>query len=432
MNTPIITNTNTPSTFGSDVSGKDDARSIQQDINLLNDDETPEVKKEEKHETPPKEKDDETPEETDNDEELEVEDEDSDESEESDDELEPEETEESRLRPSIKTMMKDFPELDKILKKYPQLRDAYYREGKLSAFFPTVEDAEEAATKAESLDTFSQFLMDGSSKELLEAVGQNPESLKNFVTNFLPTLSEYNSDLFYEVSVPIVDTAIRNLYKRGQKLGNDNPKEANNMMAAAKIMAHFLHGEYEIPEAKPVSKDTQLDSERKKFNEEKLSREKEIYEEFSTKVDDRSNKLMTKYVMEGLDPQNSLSDFTKSKIVEDVIEKIGRELQNDRAHMKLMDKYWKNARNERFSNQSAERILTAYLSRAKRLIPEIRAKVKAEATGVRKASGPTNGKRKTEVTGGSRSPQRSSNPNIPAKPDRKFWKENSDRAILDS
>src|SRR6266850_961546 len=82
-------------------------------------------------------------------------------------ENEEEELPETKLRPSIKSITKEFPEAEKIFKKYPQLRDAYYREGKFSQLYATIEDAEEASVKAESLDAINADLMDGNTKDIL-------------------------------------------------------------------------------------------------------------------------------------------------------------------------------------------------------------------------------------------------------------------------
>lgn len=337
-----------------------------------------------------------------------------------------EELPETKLRPSIKTMVKDFPELDKIFKKYPQIRDAYFREGKFSQMFPTLDDAQEANDKAESLDIFNEHLINGSSKELLEAIGKdNPDSLKKLATNFLPTLAKISDDLFYETTIPVVNTVIRNLYFSGEK------SKDNNMMSAAKILAHYLHGSYEIPSADAKKADPEIEAERKKLNEEKETAEKEKYNEFNNTLNDRTKRLLTKVISDGLDPGDTLSEFTKSKIVDEVIERVGTELSSDRQHMTNITKLWKSARNERFNNKSADRILTAFLSRAKQLIPEIRSKVKNEALGKSRSNG--NGISKTTNrdtnTGTRRSTSNSRTPDI-KNVNKDFWRKNSDKDIL--
>ena len=344
-----------------------------------------------------------------------------------DEEIEEEELPESKLRPSIKTITKEFPEAEKIFKKYPQLRDAYFREGKFSQIFPSIEDAEESAQKAESLDTFNDLLMGGSSKELLQAIGQDsPEALKKLATNFLPTLASLSDDLFYEATIPVVNTAIRNLYIAGQK------NKDNNVMAAAKIMAHFLHGTYDIPSPTERTKDPELDKERQKLQEERKSIDTERYTEFDTSVNDRTRRLMTKTISDGLDPTNSLSDFTKSKIIEEVIDRVGEELAKDHQHMTSISKLWKMAQGERFSSKSADRIITAFLSRAKPLISEVRSKVKNEALGTSsRKNGDSRRSTTRDTSTGSRTSERSSGiPTDPKKVDKGFWRKHSDADIL--
>lgn len=338
---------------------------------------------------------------------------------------EKEELPETKLRPSIKTMVSEFPELEKAFKKYPQLRDAYFREGKFSQVYSSLEDAVEASEKASALDEITDLIYSGSSEELLEGIGKDtPEGLKKFVSNFLPTLSKMNNDLFYEATIPVVNNVIRNLYASGAK------NKDNNLMSAAKIMANFLHGSYDIPESE-TKVDPGIAAERKKLDDEKSKLETEKYNEFDDSLNDRSRKLMTKVITEGLDPNNSLSDFTRSKIIDEVIERVGKELSSDKQHMTNITKLWKLARTERFSNKSADRILTAFLSRAKQLIPEIRSKVKNEAIGKnRTASTSSRSTTRENTTGTSRTNGNSKMPTDPKKVDKSFWRKNSDADIL--
>jgi len=316
------------------------------------------------------------------------------------DEEEPKEDKEdiegTRLRPSIKQIIAKMPEAEKVFKAFPQLRDAYYREAKFSAIYSTIDDAQDAAEKAEALDIFDENIRKGSSKELLEAIGKDDKKvLKNFAISLLPTLREVDEDLFYEATVPVFNTVIRNLFRAGEKAGG---KDGQNMMAAAKIMANHLHGSYDIPEAEKKV-DPELEEERKKFNEEKQKEQEEKFNNFEVSVNERTRKFMEKEISKGLD--DSLSEFIRNGIVTEVINRVGKELSNDKQHMTGISRLWKAALNERLSGKSADRIIAAFLSRAKQLIPEIRSKVKAEAIGSRnkKADGQSRTSRREVRTG---------------------------------
>lgn len=351
------------------------------DMDLLNDDKTPESKEK----TEPKEK-------TDKQETAKTGDETPDESEEDEDlDEEPEEVEDipnTRLRPSIKTMLEKVPEAAKVFKEFPQLRDAYFREAKFSALFPTIEDAEEASEKASALEGFTEAVVTGEVETLLDTIKKDfePEVFKKFATNFLPALSKLDNNTFYEVSIPIVDRVVRNLFATGNK------NKDQNQMAAAKILNHYLHDSYDI-EAERKTSDPEIEKERKKLQDERLNDMRARYESFDNDVQSRTARILEKYISDGLDPENSLSDFVKNKIVEDTIAKVGKELELDRQHTASMLKLWKAAESGRFSREHADRIITAFLSRAKQLIPEIRTKVKKEALGVKSRS--DNGRGKT-------------------------------------
>jgi hypothetical protein len=335
-----------------------------------------------------------------------------------------EELPDTKLRPSIKTMMEKTPELKGIFDKHPQLRDAYFREGKYSQIYPTIELAKEAFDKAEALDSFNDYIMAGSSGELLDAISKDsPDALKKFVVDFLPTLGKFNGDLFYEATIPVINTVIRNLHKAGEKSKNQN------QMAAAKILSHFLHQSYDIPEEE-TKVNPEIENERKRLEEEKQEHRSTVAKEFESSVYNRGKTLLSKVIEDGLDPTNSMSKFIRSKIVEDVIERVGEELEKDHQHMSLQSRLWKNATAQRFSKEAADRILTAYLSRAKQLVPEIRKKVKAEALGERKKD--TASRRTTTgetVSTGTRSRESSGKISDPKSIN---WRKQSDLDILNS
>lgn len=384
-----------------------DAKDLGTDLDILGVDDDP-ISEEVEPETPKGKEDEEVLE---DEEEPEIE-----------DEVEVEE-EESRLRPSMKSMIAKHPELTKILKDFPQLRDAYFREGKLSQFFPSVEDAEIAATKAESLDTFDSLLKSGSTKEIFEAIhSDDPKALDRIAKNILPTLQSINQTLFYDAVTPVIDTLIRNLNAAGIK------EKDNNKSAAAKILAHFIHGDYEIPEAQ-TKKDPELESERKALEDEKKKLASETNSRFENNLENRTGKLLTKLISDGLDPNNSLSEFVKSGIVREVIQRVGSELEKNPQHQAQLKKLYRLAQSERYSDKSAERIISAYLSRAKLLIPAVRSKVKNEALGTRTKA--KDGIAKTTGRETSTSQSKVNRSSLPAKPDKKFWREHpSDMDIL--
>lgn len=332
----------------------------------------------------------------------------------------------SRQRPSIKEMIKEVPEAEKLFKKFPQLRDAYYTEGKFRVLFPTVEDAEVASAKAESLDTINELVMGGSSREVLESIRkESPESFKKFAANFLPTLSAIDDGVFTEIAMPVVNTVIRNLARMGEK------NKDNNMISAAKIMAHYLHGSYEIPEGEAKrNADPELEKERKKLQDERNELNTTKYREFEGSVHTRTSKQLNKLITEGLDTTNTLSDFTKSKIIEEVIDRVGSEIQNDAQFQNQLNKLWKTAQQSGFKGDAADRIIIAYLSRAKRLIPNIRAKVKTEALGgSKRRSTNSSDTTRRESNSGRSSERRVQTDTDPKKVN---WKKQSDMDILNS
>lgn len=200
------------------------------------------------------------------------------------------------------------------------------------------------------------------------------------------------------------------------------------MMSAAKIMNFYMHDEYEIKENRKTS-DPEIEKERKKLQDERNQLQSEAGQTFENNVNSRVERSFSKLVMDGLDPENQLSDFTKSKITEDVIHRIGVELSRDRQHMQKMTKLWDAARKGRFSSEIADRIYTAFLSRAKQLIPEVRSKVKKEATGIKVKSNNGTG-RTTKRDSSAGGAPRSSTGKSSVDPKSVNWRKTSDMDLL--
>ena len=126
-------------------------------------------------------------------------------------ELEPEKEEiEPELVPvTAKKIQEKYPDF---FKTFPDLRESFFVGKAFREVFPTVEDAKDAAQKAENFDFFDSLLTKGDTSGFLGALEEaDPKMLKNFSTSFLPALYTKSKDTYFDVTTPLYKSLIRSI-----------------------------------------------------------------------------------------------------------------------------------------------------------------------------------------------------------------------------
>lgn len=337
--------------------------SIQEDIALLSDgEETP--SKDEKVEAK-----------------VEPEKEEKSEQEEPEQEEEPEKELAPHERPTLDQIKKAYPD---IFKKFPSLRDAFYRERQFSEVFHTPQEARESAELAQEYEDLRDDVINGDGERLLPALKES-DSLPKFAKSFLSNLYKTDKDLHYQVILPVLEDAVRLVFQRGIKSGKEN------LQNAARVMAIELFDEMDVAEGKKTfvepleKKDSKLDSERQNY-------ENQRYNDFKIDVHEQIHKSLISEIDKGLKVEG-LTDFMKKSIRQEIIDSVVNTVRADKAHMKYVDRLWLDAKKGGYRGESKARIIDASLARAKGLIPSLRRSLITEALG----SSPAEGKRKQEV-----------------------------------
>jgi len=348
--------------------------SVSEDVKLLEAEETPE-KKEEKKEPVKVEEPEKEEEPVKEEEEKEEEVEKPEKGEEKEEEPEKFEEVESPRTPIIKQLAKEHPE---ILKKYPEIRDMYYREAKFTELFPTVEDAEEAKDKVEDYDELEGLVSSGSPEglsEFLTIIKENDSEVYNkFTKNLLPALYKQDSEAFIRVTNPIFQNLVQAAYKEGKN--NDNENLAN----AALVVSKFLFGDSEVatgkrsavPKEEAPKKDESFEKEKKEFYTQK-------YQAFFQEADGKASAKLEESIKDGLDPNNEFNEFTLGKLVDSIIDEVDKQVRADNSYMARINSLWRQAYKAGFSREWTDKIVSAYLSRANTLVPAIRSKLRAKA-----------------------------------------------------
>ena len=292
----------------------------------------------------------------------------------SDEEPEPETVEVKEVahpfdRPSIKQVQEKFPDL---FKKFPQLRDSYFREAEYSKIFPTIEDAKDAARDFEVLHDVQEAASQGRVDELFKFLDEH-KSLDRVASQLFPALVRTKGETFWLAANPLIEDVARSMFKKGEKEKNEN------LQNAARHLADYFFGDLAVAEGtKSFVKQPDPKIEAESKAEEKYDLER--YNTFRNSVRGDVATRMNTLITDG-DKLSSLSPFLQGVVVDKIIEQVGKTLEADSDHMKYMDSLWDRAKRNGRKDEDKGRIISAYLARAKSLIPSLRSKFLSEING---------------------------------------------------
>jgi hypothetical protein len=163
------------------------------------------------------------------------------------------------------------------------------------------------------------------------------------------------------------------MHNKGVKDSNENLKNA------ALVLSDYFFGDLAVAEGTKtfVQKEDPIKAAESKAAE-KYDNERYII--FRAGVSNGIRDQVSNLISEG-DKLNSLSPFIRSVIIDKVIDQVGATLAKDQSHLRYMDSLWDRAKKNGRTDEDKTKLISAFLSRAKSLIPSIRSKLIAEATG---------------------------------------------------
>ena len=289
-------------------------------------------------------------------------------------------------RPTISEIKAEFPD---IFKKFPSLKEAFFREVEFTKIFPTIEDAKEAIQENEAFTTLSDSALAGDPAPLLKSLEEtDKKAFETFSMSFLPELVKKNSDLYSQVVTPLFQNLIRSVYAEK----DDNSKNA------ALVIAEWIFGsdgEAVAKGLKSVAKNVQLSEEQKKLKTDKDQRLTGAFIESSRKVELATDKALEALILRSasFDPDKVFAPALRRMGTQEVIKKIKEQLKADKGHMTVMASRWKRARSNGYTSDDESKISATYLARAKSLIPGIASKVAEAMLGTKKRAAEKQGER---------------------------------------
>ena len=86
--------------------------------------------------------------------------------------------------------------------------------------------------------------------------------------------------------------------------------------------------------------------------------------------------MLEKIVKEGFKDDKGMTDFVKDAITDKIIDKVGSTIAKDQFFQRQLASLWKKAQREGFNSEAKSRIISAYLARAKKIVPSVRSEVR--------------------------------------------------------
>lgn len=271
-----------------------------------------------------------------------------------------------------KEILSKYPNL---FKEFPYLERAYYREQAFTEILPTIEDAKTAVEKAQTLDNFETDLMGGNTETVLKAVKENnPESFYKLVDDYLPTLARVDEKAYYHVLSNLTKHTITSMVMEARKSNNEA------LQSAAAILNQFVFGSTDFKPPTNLSKTTPED---KKTDEKVSEREQAFvrrqFEGAHGDLNTKVNNTLKNTIDAHIDPKKSMSDYVRRNASKDALETLEGLISKDTRFKALTDKLWEKAFENNFSKESTDRIRSAFLSKAKTLLPAVIKKARNEA-----------------------------------------------------
>ena len=274
-----------------------------------------------------------------------------------------------------RALMKDYPD---IFKKHPGLESTIYRERAYTELLPTIQDAKQALESAKTLDFLEKDLNEGNTIRMMQAVkDEDPKGFAKIADNYMPNLAKVSIEAHDLVVSNITKDIVEAMLTFGKEKGNEE------IQSAASLLYQFMFNSTKWQPKQKLSADEVIDSS-VSAEKQKLERERNEFEE--SKKNEHTSKLMGSIdnqikgtIDKSIDPKGQMSDFVKSKAIDEVLAKATKLMKSDSRFQTIIKQLTDKAGKEKYSDEAMQRIKSAYYSKYKALLIPIIQSVRKEA-----------------------------------------------------
>lgn len=306
-----------------------------------------------------------------------------------------------------------------IFKDFPYLEKAYYRDQQFTELLPTIQDAKLAVEKARILDSVESQVMSGDiSQVLLAAKADNSEAFNKIADNYLPTLQRVDSQAYYHVLGNVIKDTIITMVREGRALG----EQGAPLEAAANVLNQFVFGSQKFTPPRPLSRQVRPEdqSREEQIQKEEQQRVMSTFESTKDDLQSRADNVLKATIDQHIDPNQSMTDYVRQHATTEAFQTLENLMSKDTRFRGLLDRLWEKAFQSRFNKESTDRIKSAYLSKAKTLLPSVIKKARNDA--LRGMGRRNSQEQEEEMTSVKRSPAITGNSTSPSRPSGKIRK----------
>lgn len=289
-------------------------------------------------------------------------------------ELEPPSEEQLELVTPVRRreILAKYPQL---FKDFPYLEKAYYREQQFTELLPTIDDAKAAVEAKNILDRFEADVMNGNTEKILKAVKvDSPKGFAKIVDDYLPTLARVDEQAYFHVLGNVTKHTIVAMVREARASGNEA------LQSAAQLLNQFVFGTSDFKPPTNLSKnEPESDDKSKELEQREQEFQTQQFESARGDLNTRINNTLSNTIDANIDPKKSMTDYVRKNASREALEMLEGVLSKDSRFVALKDKLWEAAFRENFSKNSVDRIKSAYLSRAKTLLPTVIKKARIDA-----------------------------------------------------
>jgi hypothetical protein len=267
----------------------------------------------------------------------------------------------------------------KLFKDFPYLEKAYYRDQQFTEILPTIQDAKVAVHKAQILDNVDRDLSNGDIRSVLAAAKNdgNGEAFLRIADNYLPALRAVDQQAYYHVLGNVIKDTIITMVREGRALG----EQGAPLQAAANVLNQFVFGSQNFTPPRTLARQPQPDeiNRQQQIQYEDQQRIMGAFESTRETLQTKADNVLKATIDQHIDPNQSMTDYVRGHATQEAHAMLEDLLSRDTRFRGLIDRLWEKAFQQGFDKESSDRIKSAYLSKAKTLLPSVIKKARQNA-----------------------------------------------------
>jgi hypothetical protein len=199
------------------------------------------------------------------------------------------------------------------------------------------------------------------------------DAFNKLVDDYLPNLYNLDKDAYHHVIGNVVKMTVNGMLNAAKTSKNVELEEA------AKILNQFIFSSDEIKGPTKLSKEKPENDQNEALERKEVELRRRQFEDTRDTLNTKVENVLKATISANIDPKESMTDYVRKNAAREAQEKLESLLEGDKRLSVIIDRLWEQAFKENFSRPSIDKIKSAYLSRAKTLLPAVIKQARNEA-----------------------------------------------------